>query len=140
MTENKRGLEKANLQGVRKVGEKINQIDPEKANFEEVRNNITEFGIKIVMDEEKILREQEYDLEDIYNGIDHLAQFAGMKKIDKHYYISINNDPSELGCFAWSNLEEKEWFMENIKEWTWYDDEGTYDIIKFIEEDSKNGN
>jgi len=35
---------------------KIDKIDP---------NNITEFGIKIVMDEEKILKEQEYSLEDI---------------------------------------------------------------------------
>jgi len=98
-------------------------------------------GIKIVMDEEKILREQEYNLEDIYNGIDHLAQFAGMKKIDKYYYVSINDTPSELGCFVWSNLEEREWFMKNVKEWTWYEKSGQQvDIFQIIEEDNKNGN
>jgi len=106
--------------------EEIKQIDP---------NNITEFGIKIVMDEEKILKENEYRLEDIYNGIDHLAQFAGMKKVDKYYYVSINDTPSELGCFAFSNLKKQEWFMDNVKEWLWLDKlEGITDILELIEE------
>jgi len=101
-------------------------------------NNITEYGIRIVMDEEKILREQEYDLEDIYNGIDHLAQFAGMKKIDKYYYVSINDTPSELGCFVIANLEEREWFMDNVKEVIWYDKvEGITDMLKFFEEKNR---
>jgi len=98
-------------------------------------NNITEYGIKIVMDEEKILKENEYSLEDIYNGIDHLAQFAGMKKIDKYYYVSMNDTPSELGCFVIANLEERDWFMNNVKEIIWYDKvEGITDMIKFFEE------
>jgi len=109
--------------------EQTNQINP---------NNITEFGIKIVMDEEKILREQEYKLEDIYNGIDHLAQFAGMKKIDKYYYVSQNDTPSELGCFVFANLEERKWFMDNVKEIIWYDkDDGIHDTLQFIEEKNK---
>lgn len=43
-------------------------------------NNITEYGIKIVMDEEKILREGKYSLEEIYKNIDYLAEFSRMKK------------------------------------------------------------
>ena len=35
-------------------------------------NNITEYGIKIVMDEEKIIREGKYTLEEIYKNIDDL--------------------------------------------------------------------
>jgi len=27
--------------------------------------------------------------------------------------------------------------MDNVKEWTWYDDEGVSDIIKFLEERDK---
>ena len=46
-------------------------------------NNITEYGIKIVMDEEKIIREGKYTLEEIYKNIDDLAEFSRMKKIDK---------------------------------------------------------
>jgi len=112
--------EQANPNGVRK------RIDP---------NNITEFGIRIVMDEEKILREQEYSLEDIYNGIDHLAQFAGMKKIDKYYYVSINDTPSELGCFIYTNLGRSDWFMNNVQDIVWYDkDDGIHNILARITE------
>jgi len=110
----------------------------EKANFEEVRNNITEYGIKIVMNEEKILKEDKYDLDKIYQAIDEIAEFAKMRKVDKYYYISINDTPSALGCFVFTNLEEQEWFMDNVKEWTWYDkDDGVHDIIKFIEEKNR---
>lgn len=95
-------------------------------------NNITEFGIKIVMDEEKILRENIYSLENIYNSIDELAEFSGMKKIDKYYYVSKNDTPTDLGCFVCSNLEEQQWFMNNVKEWLWLDKEdGIQDIIDF---------
>lgn len=94
---------------------------------------IEHFGIKIVMDEEKILRENRYTLEEIYNNIDELAEFARMKKIDKYNYISKNDTPSDLGCFVWSNLNEQNWFMENVKEWLWLDKiEGTQDILEYI--------
>ncbi|WP_228711081.1 hypothetical protein [Aliarcobacter trophiarum] len=96
-------------------------------------NNITEYGIKIVMDEEKILREGKYTLEEIYKNIDDLAEFSRMKKIDKFYYVSKNDSPSDLGCFVWSNLEEQDWFIENLKEWLWLDkDDGVHDIFARI--------
>ncbi|MDX9814408.1 MAG: hypothetical protein WC144_01515 [Sulfurimonas sp.] len=92
-------------------------------------NNIKEYGIKIVMDEEKILNEGKYRLEDICRNIDDLAEFSRMKKIDKYYYVSKNDTPSDLGCFAWSNLEEQDWFIENVKEWLWLDkDDGVHNI------------
>jgi|GEM_PF-715361 len=124
--------EQANPNGVRK------QIDPEKANFEEVRNNITEYGIRIVMDEEKILKEDKYDLEKMYKAIDDIAMYSEMKKIDKYYYVSMNNSWVDLGVFAFNNLEEKEWFMDNVKEWLWLDKiEGVTDILKYIEKRNK---
>ena len=95
-------------------------------------NSITEYGIRIVMDEEKILRENIYSLKEIYKSIDELAEFSGMKKIDKYYYVSKNDTPSELGCFVCTHLEEKQWFMNNVKEWLWYDKiDGMHDIIDF---------
>lgn len=100
-------------------------------------NNNLEHGIKIVMDEEKILRENIYSLEEIYKSIDELAEFSGMKKIDKYYYVSKNDTPSELGCFVWSNLEEREWFMDNVKEWIWCEKSGKeIDIFEIIKEDT----
>lgn len=96
-------------------------------------NNIKEYGIKIVMDEEKILREAKYSLEEIYKSIDDLAEFSRMKKIDKYNYVSKNDTPSDLGCFVWSNLEEQNWFIENVKEWLWLDkDDGVHDIFARI--------
>lgn len=98
-------------------------------------NNITEYGIKIVMDEEKILREGKYTLEEIYKNIDDLAEFSRMKKIDKYNYVSKNDTPSDLGCFAYSNLEEQDWFIDNVKEWLWLDkEEGIDNILEVIKE------
>jgi len=112
--------EQTNLTKVRK------QIDP---------NNITEYGMRIVMDEEKILKEDIYDLDEMYKAIDDIAIYAEMKKIDKYYYVSQNDSWVDLGCFMFSNLQKKEWFMDNVKEITWYDKiEGVSDIIKFLEE------
>ncbi len=94
---------------------------------------IKHFGIKIVMNEEKIINENKYDLDLVYKEIDRLAEFAGMKKIDKYNYISKNDSPSELGCFAWANLKKHDWFTNNVKEWLWLDKEdGITDIIEFI--------
>ena len=102
----------------------VNQIDIK---------NITEYGIKIVMNEDKIIKEGKYTLEEIYANIDDLADFSGMKKIDKNYYVSKNDTPSDLGCFAYTNLKRKSWFMENVKEWLWLDKkEGIDDILEVI--------
>jgi hypothetical protein len=100
-------------------------------------NNITEYGIKIVMDEEKIIREGKYTLEEIYKNIDDLAEFSRMKKIDKFYYVSKNDSPSDLGCFVWSNLEEQDWFIDNVKEWLWLDKEEGIDNILEVSKEFK---
>ena len=100
-------------------------------------NNITEYGIKIVMDEEKIIREGKYTLEEIYKNIDDLAEFSRMKKIDKFYYVSKNDSPSDLGCFVWSNLEEQDWFIDNVNEWLWLDKEEGIDNILEVSKEFK---
>lgn len=43
-------------------------------------------GIKIVLDEEKILKEGKYNLESMYKAIDEFAKESGMIKIDKEVY------------------------------------------------------
>jgi len=98
-------------------------------------NNITEFGIRIVMDEEKIIKEDKYNLETIYEDIDEIARFAKMKKVDKYYYVSINDTPSALGCFIFANLKRRNWFRENVKDVVWYDkDDGIHNILARITE------
>jgi len=96
---------------------------------------LTEYWIKIVLDEEKILKEQKYILEKMYKAIDDIAQKSNMKKLNKYYYISLDNTPIDLGVFVICKLEEFNWFMDNVKDLIWFNQGGEpKDMIKFFEE------
>lgn len=90
-------------------------------------------GTRFILDEEKILRENKYDLEKIYEAIDGIAKHSGMIKIDKNTY-HCKGDENDLGClgvFVYKNLIECDWFTLNVKEWDWLSEkEGNLDIIK----------
>lgn len=89
-------------------------------------------GTKIVLDEEKILREDIYDLEKMYQTIDEIAADSGLIKIDKHTYHCKGNeqDLACLGIFLYRNLIGYDWFTLNVKEWTWISEkEGDKDLI-----------
>ena len=132
-----------NLKAIDKIKDSILH-DYENSNINDFIQNIlpgiknsimylNKFGIQIIMNEEKIINENKYDLNSIYNEIDRLAEFAGMRKIDKYNYTSKNDSPSELGCFVFSNLQECEWFMQNVKKITWFDPkDGIQDILEYI--------
>ncbi|AXX96061.1 hypothetical protein [Arcobacter ellisii] len=132
-----------NLKAIDKIKDSILN-DYENSNINDFIQNIlpgiknsimylNKFGIQILMNEEKIINENKYDLNSIYNEIDRLAEFAGMRKIDKYNYTSKNDSPSELGCFVFSNLQECEWFMQNVKKITWFDPkDGIQDILEYI--------
>ncbi|RTK00927.1 hypothetical protein C3H41_08975 [Campylobacter jejuni] len=89
-------------------------------------------GTKIVLDEEKILKEGKYDLKDMYKMIDEYAKESGMIKINKETY-HCKGDKYDLGClgmFTHCNLLECDWFTLNVKEWTWLSErEGNIDLI-----------
>ncbi|MCR6572329.1 hypothetical protein CINS5915_02535 [Campylobacter insulaenigrae] len=89
-------------------------------------------GTKIVLDEEKILKEGKYNLKDLYKTIDEYAKESGMIKIDKETY-HCKGDKYDLGClgmFIHYNLLECDWFTLNVKEWTWLSEkEGNIDLI-----------
>ncbi len=92
------------------------------------------FGTRIVMDEEKILREGKYQLKDIYNTIDELAKQCKLVKKDKYTYICPRGriDSQMLGIFHTDYLRQFTWFTLNVKEWTFLDDkEGNTDMIAF---------
>ncbi len=89
-------------------------------------------GTRIVLDEEKILRENIYDLEKMYSLIDEMAHNSGLIKIDKHTYHCKGNekDLACLGIFVVRNLVKCDWFTLNVKEWTWISEkEGDSDLI-----------
>lgn len=89
-------------------------------------------GTKIVLDEEKILRENQYDLDKMYSLIDEIACDSGLIKIDKHTFHCKGNekDLACLGIFVFQNLIECDWFTLNVKEWIWISEkEGDKDLI-----------
>ena len=89
-------------------------------------------GTKIVLDEEKILREKQYDLDKMYSLIDEMAYNSGLIKIDKHTF-HCKGDEKDLACLAiliYNNLIECDWFTLNVKEWTWISEkEGNETLI-----------
>lgn len=81
-------------------------------------------SVRIVLDEEKILREGKYKLEDLYAYLDEIAKEAKLHKQDKFtYYADKNeNDMARLGIFTISNAVQNEAITRNVKEWYWLKD------------------
>jgi len=76
-------------------------------------------GTKIVIDEEKVLREKKYKLDVIYEYLDKLAEQCNLIRIDKNTFHAKGdeNDLSNLGLFMCRYAVENEWLTKNIKEW-----------------------
>lgn len=90
------------------------------------------------LDEEKILREKEYDLDAIYRAIDEVAtKRAKLTKIGKnHYEYHGDSAPAYVGIFVFNHMVEHSWFTKNLKSWEWIDeDEGVDDLIAMFKED-----
>ena len=70
--------------------------------------------------------EDKYDLMKIYSYLDKLFQKRGMKKEDGWY---INGNFTTCGAVI-IHLTSKDWFLDNVDEWLWYDedDESTEDL------------
>lgn len=83
--------------------------------------------MKITMNENRIIKEKKYDVSKIYAYLDKLFQKRGMVKKDGWY---INGSFTACGAVI-INLTSKDWFMENVDEWLWYDeDDGSTEDLK----------
>ncbi len=91
--------------------------------------------VKIVLDEEKILREKKYDIEKMWDAIDGAFLSKNIMIEEKGWYYGTNHphDYSNFGlvCLA---LEKEFWFMDNVIEWKYYIND-TPDNDDFTEED-----
>ena len=81
----------------------------------------SELSVRIVLDEEKILREGKYKLEDLYAYLDEIAKEADLIKQDKCNYVGKGdkNDLSRIGIFTVNNAVHNEAITRNVKEWYW---------------------
>lgn len=82
-------------------------------------------SVRIVLDEEKILREGKYKLEDLYAYLDEIAKEEGLIKKDKHTYIGRGDDKdlSRIGNFTVLEVVKNEAITRNVKEWLWFENE-----------------
>lgn len=96
-------------------------------------------SVRIVLDEEKILREGKYKLDELYAYLDKIAKIANLKKQDKCTYLS-SGDEFDLGYVATFTLTyavENEAITQNVKEWYWLQDGVPYiDIIEKLKKQS----
>ncbi len=72
----------------------------------------------IKLDEDKIRREKKYDINKINAYLTSAFDKRGMTKDEDDWYI--NGNFSNCGSLI-INLSEKDWFMDNVDEWLWYD-------------------
>ena len=79
------------------------------------------WGVRIVLDEEKILREGKYKLDELYAYLDEIAKEADLTKQDKYNYIGKGDekDFSRVGIFTFVEAVENEAITRNVKEWYW---------------------
>jgi len=81
--------------------------------------------LKIVLDEEKILKEDEYDLPRMWEIIDGAFLKDGLVKVGKGLYRDTGSEKDF--AFFWRNiwmLAKCDWFMSNAKEFLWYNGRG----------------
>ena len=76
-------------------------------------------GTKIVIDEEKVLREKKYKLDVIYEYLDQLTKQCDLIKVDKNTFHAKGNenDLANLGLFVYKHAIKNEWITKNVKEW-----------------------
>lgn len=80
-------------------------------------------SVRIVLDEEKILRESKYKLDELYAYLDEIAQKSRLTKQDKFTYLS-SGDEHDLACisiFTINYAVHNEAITDNVKEWFWLD-------------------
>lgn len=96
-------------------------------------------SIRIVLDEEKILKNGKYKLEELYAYLDETAQKTGLIRVDKNNYIGKGDakDLSRVGIFTLCNAVKNEAITKNVKEWLWLDDNKCESNI--ITESKENG-
>ena len=80
-------------------------------------------SVRIVLDEEKILREGKYKLDELYAYLDEIAQKSRLTKQDKFTYLSSGdeNDLGRVALFTIHYATENEAITHNVKEWFWLD-------------------
>ena len=95
--------------------------------------------MQIVLDEEKIRREGAYDPASLQPAVDDLrgGRYARVTGEDGFYYENDRED----GFFGFMSsaliLKDRDWFLDNVDTWLWYNSDDMPEPDMFSVEDAK---
>ena len=95
--------------------------------------------MQIVMDDNKIAREGKYNSKKLYASLDaFMVAKLGFQKGDGGFYYGkgTRNDYSHFGI-AMTTLGKKQWFMDNVDTWLYFNSDDSNDPNDFEIEDFK---
>ena len=95
--------------------------------------------MQIIMDSAKIEREKSFDAASINAAIDsYLVGKLGLHKSEDGFYLGDGGkeDFSNFGL-AFNTLRKKEWFVDNVKTWLYFNSDASENPDGFGEEDFK---
>lgn len=74
----------------------------------------------IELDENKIMSDGKYDLDKINSYLSKAFAKRNMQKESSNWYT--NGNFTNCGSLILT-LSQKDWFIENVKQWLWYDED-----------------
>jgi hypothetical protein len=95
--------------------------------------------MQIVMDDDKIRRQKQYNLDKIHRSLDaFLIDKLGLQKSDDGLYLG-RGDGKDFSYFglAFNTLRKKDWFLDNVKTWLYFNSDASDDPEDFVIEDFK---
>jgi hypothetical protein len=95
--------------------------------------------MQIVMDDDKIRRQEQYNVDKIYKTLDSfLVGKLGLQKADDGFYLG-RGDRKDFSYFglAFNTLRKKEWFLDNVETWLYFNSDASDDPNDFVIEDFK---
>lgn len=96
--------------------------------------------LEIKMDENKIVADQRYQVESIYQALEQAFSRYRLNQTqepDGTLCFTGNGNPKDYGAFGCiiTSLKEKVWFMEYVTKWIWYNSDDGENEEDFVVED-----
>jgi hypothetical protein len=93
--------------------------------------------MQIIMDYEKISREKKYNPDKILEAIDKfmIGRLHFIKSNDGFYLGSGDSKDFSYFGLAFTTLQKKSWFVDNVKTWLYYNSDASDEPDDFVIED-----
>jgi hypothetical protein len=99
----------------------------------------TMIKMQIVMDDDRIRDQKQFDIDKIHRSLDaFLIDKLGLKKSNDGLYLG-RGDGKDFSYFglAFNTLRKKDWFLDNVKTWLYFNSDASDDPNDFVVEDFK---